>query len=70
MPKLPVRTGKQVLKVLLAKGFVVDHVTGSHHILVNSDRTRRVTVPVHTRDVPKGTLREILKQAGVSAENL
>jgi predicted RNA binding protein YcfA (HicA-like mRNA interferase family) len=70
MSKLPVRTGKQLIKILTVHGFILDRVTGSHHILVNKDRTRRVTVPVHSRALPKGTLHEILKQAGVSTEEL
>jgi predicted RNA binding protein YcfA (HicA-like mRNA interferase family) len=70
MPKLPSLTGKQILKVLLSNGFMLDHVTGSHHILVNEDRTRRITVPVHARTLPKGTLHEIIKQAGLSVEDM
>ena len=70
MSKLPSRTGKQLLKILTAHGFTVDHVTGSHHVLVNIDRSKRVTVPVHGRDLPKGTLLEILKQAGLSREQI
>jgi predicted RNA binding protein YcfA (HicA-like mRNA interferase family) len=70
MPKLPTRSGKQLVKILQLHGFTVDHVTGSHHILINESKTRRVTVPVHTKDLPKGTLHEIMKQAGLSSEDL
>jgi len=31
---------------------------------------RRVVVPFHKRDLPKGTLLEILKQAGINKEEL
>lgn len=70
MARLPSRTGKQIIRVLLQHGFVLDHVTGSHHIFISSDGMQRVTVPVHGRDLPKGTLREILKQAGISVDDL
>jgi len=70
MPRLPSRTGKQILKLLFANGFIVDHITGSHHVLVNLDKSRRVTIPIHARDIPKGTLHEILKQAGLSVQDL
>jgi predicted RNA binding protein YcfA (HicA-like mRNA interferase family) len=70
MGKLPSRTGKQLLKILLANGFILDRVTGSHHILINKDGGRRITVPVHARSLPKGTLHEVLKQAGLSPEVL
>jgi mRNA interferase HicA len=64
MPKLPARTGKQIAKLLLKNRFVLDHITGSHHIFVRDDGTR-VSVPIHARDLPKGTLHEILKTAGI-----
>ena len=70
MARLPSRTGKQIARILLRNGFVLDHVTGSHHIFISADETRRVTVPVHAKDLPKGTLREILKQAGLSVDDL
>lgn len=69
MPRLPSRTGKQIVRILEHNGFVLDHVTGSHHVFIGTDG-RRVTVPVHAKDLPKGTLREILKQAGLSADDL
>ncbi|MBI2409928.1 type II toxin-antitoxin system HicA family toxin [Candidatus Kaiserbacteria bacterium] len=68
MPKLPARTGKQIAKILVAHGFVLDHITGSHHIFVRD--ARRISVPIHTRDLPKGTLHEILKAADIRPEDL
>jgi predicted RNA binding protein YcfA (HicA-like mRNA interferase family) len=57
-------TGRDVLKLLEANGWVLDRVRGSHHILVKGSAT--VSVPVHgSRDVPKGTLHAILKEAGI-----
>lgn len=56
--------GKQIIKLLLAQGFTVLRVTGSHHILGNGER--KVTVPVHgTADVKVGTFKSIEKQSGV-----
>ncbi len=57
-------------RILIAHGYVLNHVTGSHHIFLSADGLRRVTVPMHNRDVPKGTLREILKQAGLSTDEI
>ena len=31
---------------------------------------RRVVVPLHKRDLPKGTMLEVLKQADISKEEL
>lgn len=56
--------GKQIIKLLIAQGFTVSRVTGSHHILGNG--SRKVTVPVHAADdVKTGTLKSIEKQSGV-----
>jgi predicted RNA binding protein YcfA (HicA-like mRNA interferase family) len=55
---------------LLKAGFVVDRIVGSHHVLVHpSDPRRTVTVPVHAaRDLKRGTLRSIIRQAGFTVE--
>lgn len=65
MPKLPTRTGKQVIDVLQKYGFVIDHVTGSHHIMFNEEQNRRITVPLHNKDLPKGTFNAIVKASGL-----
>ena len=57
-------TAGDLLKLLKANGWELDRVRGSHHILVKGSAT--VSVPVHgSRDVPKGTLHAILKEAGI-----
>lgn len=70
MPKLQSLTPQKIVKVLEKKGFVLDRVKGSHHIYYNLETKRRVVVPIHKRDLPKGTLFEILKQSGISKEEL
>ena len=70
MPKLQSLTPQKIVKVLEKKGFVLDRVKGSHHIYYNLETKRRVVVPIHKRDLPKGTLFEILKQSGISKEKL
>ncbi len=49
MPKLPARTGKEILNILPSHGSVLDHVTGSHHILISEDRMRRIVVNMWAR---------------------
>ena len=70
MPKLPSLTPEKVIKVLKRKGFVLDRTKGSHHIYYHPETKRRVVVPLHKRDLPKGTLLEILKQAGITNKEL
>jgi predicted RNA binding protein YcfA (HicA-like mRNA interferase family) len=40
---------------------------GSHEIWFNSETNRYTTIPNHPGDMPEGTLRAILRQAGVDA---
>jgi predicted RNA binding protein YcfA (HicA-like mRNA interferase family) len=49
--------------------FVEQRQKGSHlHLKRESDK-RRITIPIHKgRDIPKGTLTGILKDAGISIE--
>lgn len=70
MPKLPVLTPKKLLKILLKNGFEIDHITGSHYILYHSITEKRVTLPFHIKDIPKGTLHTILKTADISLDDL
>ena len=68
MPNPPL-TPQKIIKVLEKKGFVLDRIKGSHHIYYHPKMKRRV-VALHKRDLPKGTLFEILKQAGINKEEL
>ncbi len=68
MSKLPVLSGKELCKVLGKIGYFVDHQTGSHIILRHENPPyRRLTVPEH-KEIAKGTLRAIIRQAGLSLE--
>lgn len=42
---------------------------GSHEIWFDPSTKRYTTIPNHTGDMPEGTLRAILKQAGVTPED-
>ena len=70
MPKLPTLTPKKLIKIIEKLGFQLDHKTGSHFILYNLKIKRRIVVPFHVKDLPKGTLVSILKQAGITKEDL
>ncbi|MGD9539287.1 MAG: type II toxin-antitoxin system HicA family toxin [Alphaproteobacteria bacterium] len=68
--RLPAVDGKRVIRALIKAGFAVERIVGSHHLLVHRDNpARAVTVPVHgSRDLKPGTLRAIVRQAGLSVE--
>jgi predicted RNA binding protein YcfA (HicA-like mRNA interferase family) len=60
---------RQVVKKLKRFGFEFDrHAAGSHEIWYNQATNRYTTVPNHAGDMPEGTLRAILKQAGITPE--
>ena len=68
MPKLPVISGKEVIKALHKVGYNIDHQTGSHIILrQEKEPYRRLTVPNH-QEIAKGTLLAIIREAGLSKE--
>jgi len=57
-----------VLKALARIGYEVDHQTGSHMILREREPPhRRLTVPRH-KEIAKGTLRAIIREAGLTVE--
>lgn len=70
MPKLPAITPKKLLTILKKNNFEIDHTTGSHYILYNPETSKRVVLPFHRKDIPKGALFSILKEAGLSKEDL
>ncbi len=70
MSKLPVLSAQKLCKALEKIGYYVDHQTGSHLILRNENPPyRRLTVPNH-KEIAKGTQRAIIRQAGISVEEL
>ena len=56
-----------VIKKLKKFGFTFyRQASGSHEIWYNKTTNRYTTIPNHSGDMPEGTLRAILKQAGIS----
>lgn len=60
-------SAREILRRLLKAGFVEVRQTGSHKVLRHPDG-RLTYVAMHPGDVPTGTFRSILKQAGISPE--
>ena len=70
MPKLPAVKAREITRFLERKGFVLDHASGSHFIYYHPTSKRRAVVPKHNRDIPKGTLVSLLREAGFTREEL
>jgi len=70
MPKLPSLRPREIISFLKANGFDLDRVTGSHFIFYNASSRRRAVISRHDRDIPKGTLISLLREAGFSREDI
>ncbi|MBI4021021.1 MAG: type II toxin-antitoxin system HicA family toxin [Candidatus Aenigmarchaeota archaeon] len=66
--KLPLADAKDVIKVLLAKGYAKIGQSGSHAQFKNNQGTV-ITVPIHPgRPIGRGLLRKIMRDLEVSRE--
>jgi predicted RNA binding protein YcfA (HicA-like mRNA interferase family) len=67
---LPVVKAREVIAALRRAGFEIKRVSGSHYLLAHPESPdRAVTVPFHGgRDIKSGTLRSIIRQAGLTIE--
>ena len=62
---LPVLSGREVVKIFLSAGWVESRQKGSHIILTKPGHVASLSVPDH-REVARGTLRSLLRAAGMS----
>ncbi|ORC35909.1 addiction module toxin, HicA family [Marispirochaeta aestuarii] len=61
---------KKCIKKLRKLGFEFDRgARGSHEIWWNKQTRARTTIPNHPGDIPEGTMKAILKQAGVDTDD-
>ena len=67
MPKLPIVSGRKLIKAMKKLGFVIVRQKGSHVFLQRGQDT--TVVPMHD-PLKKGTLLKILKQSNVTLEEL
>ncbi len=70
MSRLPVVSGKDMIKVLREIGFRVDRQRGSHIYLIKDEPFfKAVSVPNH-KELKRGTLKNILKRSGLTVDDL
>jgi len=61
---------REIIKKLKKLGFEFYHqAAGSHEIWFNKTTILYTTIPNHPGDMPEGTLKAILKQAGITTED-
>ena len=68
--KLPAVRPDQLIKVLQKKGWQLERIRGSHHIMKNPEMRRVVPIPMHSKELKTGTLVAIMRSAEISREDL
>ena len=68
MTKLPRISGQECIKALSKIGFYIKRQEESHIILRRDNHFAQLVVPNH-KELDRGTLRAIIKQAGISVES-
>lgn len=61
-------SSREIIKILERKGFTLKSVKGSHQKYIKGSRI--VIIPHPKKDLPGGTLKSILRQAGLNKEDL
>lgn len=70
MSKLPSVTGDEVVRAFSKIGFILDHISGSHHILKKQGHRYLLSVPIHGhKSVKPGTLRSLIRSAGIEIDD-
>jgi predicted RNA binding protein YcfA (HicA-like mRNA interferase family) len=69
-PRFPQVSSREVIRLLERHGFTLDRQSGSHAVYRHRDG-RWTTVPIHgKRDIGRGLLRRILKDASLTLDDL
>ncbi len=64
---LPVMSGREVVRVFESLGWEAVRQTGSHIIMTKDEEPVTLSIPDH-REVAKGTLRSLIRTAGLTIE--
>ncbi len=54
---------REIVKILTKLGYIQKRQTGSHLIMYNSRTKQTIPVPMHTKELKKGLVKGIIKQA-------
>jgi predicted RNA binding protein YcfA (HicA-like mRNA interferase family) len=64
-------SGRRMCRILEGKGWVLIRIRGSHHAYQRPNSSRTIVVPVHAnRDLKPGTQRAIMRDAGLTDDDL
>ncbi|MBI4334941.1 MAG: type II toxin-antitoxin system HicA family toxin [Chloroflexi bacterium] len=65
---MPVLKGDDAIKAFGKGGFKLDHWQGGHAILYHADK-RHLSIPGGRKELAPGTLRTLIRKAGLSVDD-
>lgn len=68
MPKLAKLKPREIEKILLSNGFILNISRSSHRQYFNPKTKAHTTVSFHSKEIPTGTLRSIVRQSMLSID--
>lgn len=68
--RLPAVKPRELIRVLERRGWQLIRTRGSHYVFKHPAFPNRIVVPVHGRELKRGILTAIMKDAGISREEL
>lgn len=68
MPELPKVSSDKAIRAFSKDGFVHVRTKGSHYIMKKPDWPSLLSIPLGRRELAKGTLRSLIRTAGMSVE--
>jgi len=64
-------SGKEFIRLVQKRGWVLKRISGSHHIFTKEGRQERIVIPVHgNRPLKIGLLKHQMKIAGIAEPDL
>ncbi len=69
MPKLPRARGDKHIAAFKRAGWIVNHIEGSHLILIKEGSPVHLSIPLHSdQTLGPGLLRRLIEKAGMTPE--
>ena len=68
MPKLSPLKPREIERILLKHGFELNVSKSSHRQYFNPQTRAHTTVSFHSKEIPVGTLRSIIRQSGLDMQ--
>jgi predicted RNA binding protein YcfA (HicA-like mRNA interferase family) len=64
-------SGKALIKIAAERGWVIDRIKGSHHVMIKEGESSILTIPIHSnKPLRIGLLKALMKQAGLTDGDL